>query len=57
MSLDNIILTKLSQIKNEKGDIYHVMKNTDSGFNKYGEAYFSWILKDMTKGWKRHKKI
>lgn len=57
INLDDITLTKLSQIKNEKGDIFHAMKKTDKGFNKYGEAYFSWILKDMKKGWKRHKKM
>ncbi len=55
LSLDNIKLTKLSKIKNEKGDIFHIMKNSDNGFIDYGEAYFSWILKDMKKGWKRHK--
>ena len=47
LSLDNIKLTKLSKIKNEKGDIFHIMKNSDNGFIDYGEAYFSWILKDV----------
>ena len=57
LSLDNIKLTKLSKIKNEKGEIFQIMKNSDVGFIDYGEAYFSWILKDMKKGWKRHKSM
>lgn len=52
--MDGIILTPLKQIHNPKGDIFHAMKKSDDGFDGFGEAYFSTIHKDDTKGWKKH---
>jgi dTDP-4-dehydrorhamnose 3,5-epimerase len=52
--MDKIILTPLNQIKNPKGDIYHGMKKSDSGFDGFGEAYFSTVHKGDIKGWKKH---
>ncbi len=55
--MDGIILTPLRQIHNSKGNILHVMKKSDDGFNGFGEAYFSTVNKDDIKGWKKHTKM
>jgi len=55
--MDGVILTSLKQIYNSKGDIFHVMKKSDNGFNGFGEAYFSTIHKDDIKGWKKHSQM
>ena len=55
--MDGVILTPLKQIHNPKGDIYHAMKKSDTGFGGFGEAYFSTINKDDIKGWKKHTKM
>jgi len=55
--MDGVILTPLKQIHNPKGDIFHAMKKSDDGFDGFGEAYFSTIHKDDTKGWKKHTKM
>jgi len=55
--MDGIILTKLKQIKNPKGDIFHAMKKSDIGFNGFGEAYFTTVNRGNIKGWKRHTKM
>jgi dTDP-4-dehydrorhamnose 3,5-epimerase len=52
-----ITLTQLKQIKHPKGDVFHAMKASDDGFSGFGEAYFSTINKNDTKGWKRHAKM
>jgi dTDP-4-dehydrorhamnose 3,5-epimerase len=55
--MDGVVLTPLKQISNPKGDIFHVMKKSDEGFDGFGEAYFSAINKDNTKGWKKHTEM
>ncbi|MDA3876709.1 MAG: dTDP-4-dehydrorhamnose 3,5-epimerase [Halothiobacillus sp.] len=52
--MDGVTLTPLKQIHHPKGDIFHAMKKSDSGFDGFGEAYFSTILQDDIKGWKKH---
>ena len=52
--MDKIIVTPLKQIHHPKGDIYHAMKESDNGFDGFGEAYFSTINKNEIKGWKKH---
>ena len=55
--MDGVIVTPLKQIHNPKGDIFHVMKKSDNGFESFGEAYFSTINQHDIKGWKKHTKM
>ena len=55
--IEGVILTPLKQIIHPKGDIYHGMKKSDNGFESFGEAYFSTVIKDEIKGWKKHTKM
>lgn len=55
--MDGVILTPLKQIFNVKGDIFHAMRKSDSGYAGFGEAYFSTIDKNDIKGWKKHVKM
>lgn len=50
-----LTLTPLSRITHPKGDILHGLKNTDETYKGFGELYFSLILRNEVKGWKRHK--
>ena len=54
---NEIIITPLKQIHVEGGNVLHALKNTDSGFNGFGEAYFSWIEQGSIKAWKRHMRM
>lgn len=47
----------MKQIHHPKGDIYHAVKASGEGFASFGEAYFSTIIKDETKGWKKHTRM
>ena len=49
--------TNLSIIEAETGSVLHALKNTDGGFKKFGEVYFSTVVKDAIKAWKLHKRM
>jgi dTDP-4-dehydrorhamnose 3,5-epimerase len=55
--VDGVTLTPLRKINSQKGSVLHAMKKSDSGFDGFGEAYFSAISKDSIKGWKKHTKM
>ena len=55
--IEGLILTPLKQIVHPKGDLYHAMKKSDIGYDSFGEAYFSTVIKDEIKGWKKHTKM
>ncbi len=52
--MNGVKLSDLSIINHPKGDIFHALKKSDYGFNKFGEAYFSSIKYQEIKGWKKH---
>ena len=55
VKMKGVILTPLKKIYTPKGDIYHGLKNSDSTYIGFGEAYFSIIKSGQIKGWNRHK--
>lgn len=56
-TIDGVTITKLKQINDEKGAVFHVIKNDSETFFSFGEAYFSKINEDVIKGWKFHKEM
>jgi dTDP-4-dehydrorhamnose 3,5-epimerase len=55
--IEDIIVTPLSQIEVEGGNVLHAMKDQDIGFTGFGEAYFSWINPGAIKAWKQHSRM
>ena len=55
--MDDIILTPLRKINNQKGDVFHAIKKSDVGFYGFGEAYFSFVNKGIIKEWRKHSKM
>ena len=47
----------LKKIEVPGGNVFHAMKNTDDGYNGFGEVYFSKIEPNAIKAWKRHKEM
>ena len=39
--MEKVLISSLKKIPTKGGDIYHGLKNSDSDFNGFGEAYFS----------------
>lgn len=55
--IDGVKLTKLSQIIDNRGAVFHIMRNDSETFTKFGEAYISKVNSGITKGWKYHYKM
>ena len=55
--IKGVVLTSLKQIKDERGAVFHVIKNNSETFYSFGEAYFSKINENIIKGWKYHKEM
>jgi len=55
VSLDDILVTPLKRIPTVGGDVIHALKNSDNGFNGFGEVYFSWVEHGAIKAWKCHR--
>lgn len=51
------LLTPLKRIPTPGGDVLHGIKSSDSGFEGFGEAYFSTVRAGHIKGWKRHNRM
>ena len=57
INVDQILVTPLRRFQVEGGDVLHAMKNSDSGYVNFGEAYFSLIKVGAIKAWKRHLRM
>ena len=55
--LHGIELTPLKIIEGEKGNVMHALKCTDFNFESFGESYFSTVVFNEVKGWKKHKRM
>lgn len=49
--------TPLKRIHHPKGDVYHGLKSSDTGFAGFGEAYFTSVHHGQAKGWKKHTRM
>ena len=54
--IEGVIITKLKKIPDERGAIFHMLRNTDPHFKKFGEIYFSIAFPGIIKGWHEHTK-
>ena len=55
VSLTDILVTPLRRIPTIGGDVMHALKDSDDGFNGFGEVYFSWVEQGEIKAWKYHQ--
>jgi dTDP-4-dehydrorhamnose 3,5-epimerase len=55
--IDGVKVIPLKKIPDERGCIYHMLRNDDPLFEKFGEIYFSKIYPDVIKGWHIHTKM
>ena len=44
----------LRRIPDERGTIFHMLRESDAHFERFGEIYFSTVYEGVIKGWHRH---
>ena len=52
---NGVLITPLKIIETKGGNVLHSLKDKDTGFNGFGEAYFSEIQPGAIKAWKLHQ--
>ena len=57
LNLNDILVTPLKRIPTTGGDVLHALKNSDTGFNGFGEVYFSLVEQGAIKAWKCHQRM
>ena len=55
--LKKIIQSPLARFEIDAGDVLHGIKIDDTGYNRFGEVYFSFVKKNAVKAWKLHRKM
>ena len=55
--INDVEVKQLTKICDERGKIMHMLKSTDSNFEKFGEIYFSTAHPGVVKGWHEHTKM
>lgn len=53
-NINGLKISKLKQISDDRGAVYHYLKSTDVNYKGFGEAYYSKINPGVVKGWKLH---
>ena len=54
--IQDVLITKLKKIPDERGAIFHMLREDDPHFKKFGEIYFSTAYPGIIKGWHEHTK-
>lgn len=52
--IEGVLFSPVKKISHENGDLFHIVRNFDEGFDGFGEAYISTIKYNEIKSWKRH---
>lgn len=55
--IDGVKLIPLRKIPDERGCIYHMLRNDAEHFEKFGEIYFSTVYPGAVKAWHLHKEM
>ncbi len=55
-NIEGVKITKISEIKDNRGNILHMLRSDEEHFIQFGECYFSELLPGAIKAWKCHRK-
>ncbi len=56
-AIEGVWLKPLKQIEDQRGAVLHMLRCDAPFFPRFGEVYFSVVLPQMVKAWKRHKSM
>lgn len=56
ININDVIITELRKIPDERGCIMHMLRADAPHFQKFGEIYFSKAFPGVIKGWHEHTK-
>lgn len=55
--IDGLDVTPLRRIPDERGAVFHMLREDSPGFERFGEIYFSTVYPGVVKGWHLHNEM
>jgi dTDP-4-dehydrorhamnose 3,5-epimerase len=55
--IHDVEVTPLRRIPDERGAIFHMLREDSAVFDRFGEIYFSLVYPGIVKGWHRHSRM
>ncbi len=55
--IHDVLVTPLRRIPDERGAVFHMLREDSPGFERFGEIYFSLVYPGAIKGWHRHSRM
>jgi dTDP-4-dehydrorhamnose 3,5-epimerase len=55
--IDGLKVTPLRRIPDERGAVFHMLRDDSPVFERFGEIYFSTVYPGAIKGWHRHHQM
>ena len=55
--IDGVRVTPLRRIPDERGAVFHMLREDSEGFERFGEIYFSVVYPGVVKGWHIHDRM
>ena len=56
-TIDGLRVTPLRRIPDERGAVFHMLREDSEVFERFGEIYFSTIYTGVVKGWHKHREM
>ncbi|MHB1534378.1 MAG: dTDP-4-dehydrorhamnose 3,5-epimerase family protein [Acidimicrobiales bacterium] len=55
--IEGVQVRSLRRIPDERGAVFHMLRDDSDGFDRFGEIYFSLVYPGVIKGWHMHHKM
>ncbi len=55
--IEGVRITPLRRIPDERGAVFHMLREDSDGFDRFGEIYFSMIYPGAIKAWHLHREM
>lgn len=57
VEIHDVNVTPLRRIPDERGAVFHMLREDSPGFERFGEIYFSTVYPGVVKGWHLHTRM
>ena len=55
--IEGVVVRPRRRIADERGAVFHMLRNDAEEFEAFGEIYFSLVYPGVVKGWHRHREM
>ena len=56
-TIEGLRIAPLRRIPDERGAVFHMLREDSEGFERFGEIYFSMVYPGVVKAWHQHQRM